>query len=277
MTDHMALTNIRTEIDRIDDAILALLQERGAVVERLVAAKGQDALTALRPAREAAVLKRLCMGHRGILPTPFVEGFWRALMGAFTNLQKPFGIHTLRDCGLDDTLWRDFLRFHYGCLIPVQLHERAETLWPTLAANTADVAVLPLSLVSACVASGAFGATHKILAKLPMFAHTRQMFPTPAYTIGHRDTPNPAEDVFVYALSFAQGVDTAVILANFGLTHEAVVAQCASTALIEITEAARDMFLRNLAAANGISSGISWRSLGSFGVEDGQNPSCQGA
>ena len=59
-----ALDRIREEIDAIDDAMLALLAKRFAAVEevkRIKAASGAIAQSPIRPAREAAILRRLVL------------------------------------------------------------------------------------------------------------------------------------------------------------------------------------------------------------------------
>jgi len=54
-----AVDNCRAEIDRIDDMILAALDERARVVQRLAVIKRHQGVAAFDPARENSVLDRV--------------------------------------------------------------------------------------------------------------------------------------------------------------------------------------------------------------------------
>ncbi|MSP68599.1 MAG: hypothetical protein EXQ96_11060, partial [Alphaproteobacteria bacterium] len=59
-SDDDRLRDLRSEVDEVDDALHDLLIRRAEIVERIAAAKqnpGVDAAT--RPAREAAIMRRL--------------------------------------------------------------------------------------------------------------------------------------------------------------------------------------------------------------------------
>ena len=52
-TETPSLTELRREIDRIDEAMHGLLMERGEIIDRLIATKQtQESGSAFRPARE---------------------------------------------------------------------------------------------------------------------------------------------------------------------------------------------------------------------------------
>ena len=61
-----SLTDLRKEIDRIDEGMHQLLIERGEIIDRLIAVKrSQDTGTsAFRPAREAEMMRRLVDGTK---------------------------------------------------------------------------------------------------------------------------------------------------------------------------------------------------------------------
>src|ERR1700682_6216882 len=88
------LAELRQEIDRIDEAVHGLLIERGEIIESLIAVKRtQESGAAFRPAREAAMMRRLVERHRGLLPLDTIESIWRVIMSAFTFVQAPFAMH----------------------------------------------------------------------------------------------------------------------------------------------------------------------------------------
>ena len=63
------LADLRGEIDRIDSEMHALLMERSSIIETLIAVKKtQVSGSAFRPGREADMMKRLALRHKGLLP-----------------------------------------------------------------------------------------------------------------------------------------------------------------------------------------------------------------
>jgi len=95
------LARLRLEVDRIDDAVVDLLLERIAVVHRIGAVKTTAALAtatvALRPAREAQIIRRLAAKAAPDLPAIAVARMWRELLAATTRLQTPFAAAVLAD------------------------------------------------------------------------------------------------------------------------------------------------------------------------------------
>ena len=88
-----ALDRIREEIDDIDDAMLALLAKRFAAVERKCArsrpASGAIVQSPIRPAREAAILRRLVDAKPDTVPAELRIRLWRAIISASTADASP--------------------------------------------------------------------------------------------------------------------------------------------------------------------------------------------
>jgi chorismate mutase len=83
-----SLASLRAEIDRIDEEMHRLLIERGEIIESLIQVKGtQETGAAFRPAREAAMMRKLVERHRGILPLDTAESIWRVIISTFTYVQ----------------------------------------------------------------------------------------------------------------------------------------------------------------------------------------------
>ena len=101
-----SLADLRREIDRIDEAMHALLIERGEIIERLIAVKKtEESGSAFRPAREADMMRRLVQRHHGSLPLDTAESIWRVIISTFTYVQAPFSVHA--DLSAGDALMRD--------------------------------------------------------------------------------------------------------------------------------------------------------------------------
>src|SRR5215813_15059185 len=91
LSETPSLAELRHEIDRIDESMHALLMERGEIIDRLIAVKQtQETGSAFRPAREAAMMRRLVDRHSGILPLDTVESIWRVIIATFTYAHRRF-------------------------------------------------------------------------------------------------------------------------------------------------------------------------------------------
>ena len=141
-TDDPAVTLalLRAEIDRHDDAIHDLLMARADIVAR-VRSLGSKGKVALRPGREADILRRLLARHHGALPRRAVVRVWRELLAATTAMQGPYAIATC-EAAPDDGLAR-CAREHFGALTPLRVHRSPAQAIAEVAAGTATVAVLP--------------------------------------------------------------------------------------------------------------------------------------
>jgi chorismate mutase len=122
--DAARLDQIRSKIDEIDEAIHRKLMERGKLIEDLQAAKGVGAAPggtgAMRPAREARMMRALAGRHRGAFPLIAAERIWREIITAFTQLQAPFSVLA---AGRPEGELMETARFYFGVTTPVELGE----------------------------------------------------------------------------------------------------------------------------------------------------------
>ena len=85
-----SLDAIRREIDSIDDQILRLLIQRAAATARVKATKAHDgsiASSPFRPAREAAMMRRLIGEAETVLDPEFLVRLWRVILSASIQSQ----------------------------------------------------------------------------------------------------------------------------------------------------------------------------------------------
>lgn len=139
-TDPSTLDTLRREIDQIDDAMHDLLMRRAAMVAQIAAAKGPGS-PAIRPAREAAILRRLAGRHRGGLPPAVVLRIWREIIGAITRMQAPLNIAVADGGGAAPR--RDLARDYFGCTAPLTLTGSAQSAIARVLDGSATVAILP--------------------------------------------------------------------------------------------------------------------------------------
>jgi len=180
-----SLADLRRDIDRIDEAMHALLIERGEIIDRLIAVKRtQESGSAFRPAREADMMRRLVQRHHGSLPLDTVESIWRVIISTFTYVQAPFAVRA--DLSAGDALMRDTARFHFGFTVPFVAHMGAASVVEAVSESKGD-----LGLVPAFAIAGAgpwwtaleFAAAPKIIARLPFVERSDHPAGMPVFVI----------------------------------------------------------------------------------------------
>lgn len=135
-----SLEALRQEIDEIDGEIHRLIKRRADVVETLGALKKAGGSTqALRPGREAQVLRRLIRTHNGPFPAVALLGLWRTMMAAFLRMQQPLEI---RVAGKDLELW-DVARIHFGAETPIACAADSDDAVAEVRAADGIAAVVP--------------------------------------------------------------------------------------------------------------------------------------
>ncbi len=182
--DH-SLTDLRQEIDRIDEAMHELLIKRGQIIDRLIAVKKtEETGSAFRPAREADMMRRLVDRHHGTLPLDTVESIWRVIISTFTYVQAPFSVHA--DLSAGDALMRDSARFHFGFTVPFVPHMGAASIVEAVSESKGDLGLIP-----AFVTAGSgpwwtaleFTVAPKIIARLPFVERADHPAAMPVFVV----------------------------------------------------------------------------------------------
>lgn len=201
------LGDVRREIDEIDDAILDLLKRRFAVVEKVKEIKGLSGDTrgiALRPAREAQVVRRLVAASRGQVPGAAVAKLWFELMAAASRFQSPITIHV--PVSAKRLEHQDLIRFHAGAELPVIEYETAAEAVKAAAGSPGGIALCPLDDggdALAQVEEDSMAALFRVLddnvkvvARLPFVVGTS---PVSALVIGQVPFDPSGDDVTLFA------------------------------------------------------------------------------
>ncbi|WP_375457978.1 chorismate mutase [uncultured Enterovirga sp.] len=207
-----ALAALRSEIDRIDEAMHRLLMERGEIIDRLIATKGTVASgSAFRPEREAAMMRVLAGRHRGLLPFDAPESIWRVIISTFTYVQAPYGVHA--DIGAGDAAMRDSARFHFGFTTPLVTHPEAASVILAVARSRGD-----LGLVAPGSAQGAWWRAledpngPKVIARLPFTDRPGHPAGTPILVVSKVPSSEGLGATRLYGAS-ADGVSEGVLTA----------------------------------------------------------------
>jgi chorismate mutase len=139
--DSPTLQSLRQEIDAIDGELHGLIRRRAALVDLISAAKEVGGL-ALRPGREAQLMRRRLATHQGPFPVSAIWRMWREMMCAFTLMQTPtIKIAICRP--LDQPGYWDLARDHFGCQIPLVAHDTPAQVLAAVRANPTTLGVVP--------------------------------------------------------------------------------------------------------------------------------------
>jgi chorismate mutase len=235
------LAAIRSRIDAIDEEMHRLLIERSGVIAELIRVKGTSAPgAALRPDREADMMRRIALRHEGDLPLVTVEHIWREIITTFTAMQAPFGIAAAP--AADALALRDLIRFYFGFSIPIADCASCDQAIGRVEESGKDVAVVAVAQSGRWWRSLAGAGAPKIFAKLPFIDIPHRPADLPAYVIGPPLRENNHADVRLLALTAADGLDAAI--ASHG-GH--VIARADDELLAELPVA---ITLENIAAAS---------------------------
>lgn len=149
------LAALREEIDAIDDQIHDLLMRRTEVVHGVARVKNaarqvseEEHLVpslAMRPDREADILRRLKGRHQGELPFHVIAQLWRELINAKTRLQGPMAV-ALFIGGHDDRPFgmRDLARAYYGAATTLNVQVTAFSALAEVVRTPGVIGVLPV-------------------------------------------------------------------------------------------------------------------------------------
>jgi chorismate mutase len=175
----ITLNTLRTRIDALDAQMHQLLIERGEIIDALIETKkSRETGSAFRPAREASMMRMLAMRHHGSLPLETVEGIWRTMIGTFTWLQMPYGVHA--DTSLGASVIQDVARFHFGFSPTLTYHKTPQEVINAVQCSTGDVGIIrfephaTLPWWFALVGEGA----PKIIARLPFIERSQDSLRT---------------------------------------------------------------------------------------------------
>jgi chorismate mutase len=203
------LKAIRDRIDQIDDAVHRLLIDRSGVIDELIQIKGTSKPgAAFRPDREADMMRRLVMRHKGRLPLATVEHIWREIITTFTAMQAPFGVVA---GPADDALaMRDAIRFYFGFSVPVAQAATNEQAIAEVARTRSHIAVVAATAVDRWWDKLLGSSAPKIFAKLPFIDIPNRPADFAAYVIGPPLQGNHVPDIQVFAVQDAPKLQAAI-------------------------------------------------------------------
>ena len=192
----------------IDDAVHDLLIRRARVVEA-VAQSGKR--SALRPGREASIIRRLLARHQGALPPQALYRIWRELLAATTSMQDGF---TLAVCDPHPgAAYTQLAREQYGALTPLRAHHSPAQAIGELSGG-ASVAVLPLPSETEGWWTALLHPDIHVVARLPFWAPRPEGSPSVQALVVAPFPPDPSEqDRSLIGLELEEDVSRAKLTA----------------------------------------------------------------
>lgn len=142
LTDATELAALRAEIDTLDDALYDLVMRRAGIVARLAQSRAKGAGPALRPGREAAILRRMLARHAGPLPRSALVRLWREIFASSTAMQASFTIVAAADHDHAEAVMR-LTRAHFGGTTPIRAMTTVSQALAALLSGEAAIATLP--------------------------------------------------------------------------------------------------------------------------------------
>jgi chorismate mutase len=136
------LDDLRRQIDAIDDQVHDLLMRRTEIVEAIAAQKKDGNVPALRPGREAIILRRLAGRHAGRFPRPALVRMWREMLSATVGMQTKFAVAVYAP--EDAAGYWDLARDHFGSHTPMTAYNSIGQVIRAVTDGQASVGILPM-------------------------------------------------------------------------------------------------------------------------------------
>lgn len=187
------LEAIRRDIDAIDDGLLTLLDRRFQASERVRAVKlAAGGLTGspFRPAREAAIIRRLLARPGSHVPPDIMVRLWRIILTGSSRSQSPITIHLSRKTAASMAA-RLLISDHFGSL-PVEEYRDEQQALLQLEAGSSDICIVETASAWAdALLQGAAGEA-QVFGCLPARLSSREV--PDMLVIGHAATEASGDD-----------------------------------------------------------------------------------
>ena len=199
------LEDIRREMDAIDDGLVNLLERRFAATEHVRAIKSKNGAlggSAFRPAREAAILRRLLSRPESLVPPELLVRLWRNILARSTQNQADVTIHISKKLNASMGL-RLRIRDYFGTL-PVEEYRDESQALMQVDTSQGDICIVETESPWVEAFVGGKGGQAKVVACLPFL----------------RDDTIPKLLVFGHSPSEPTGDDETLIISDGKLPRD---------------------------------------------------------
>jgi chorismate mutase / prephenate dehydratase len=199
------LDDIRREMDAIDDGLMNLLERRFAASEHVRTIKvksGTLAASPFRPAREAAILRRLLGRAEGLVPPDLLVRLWRVILTGSTQSQAPVSIHISKRLNSSMGL-RLRIRDYFGSIPVEEYRDEAQALMQ-VNTNPGDICIVETDSPWADAFADGKAGLARVMASLPFL----------------RDDPIPKLLIFGHSPSEPTGDDETLVVSEGKLPRD---------------------------------------------------------
>jgi len=223
-SEQQSLEELRQLIDAIDAELHEKIVERIALIDQV--AKVKQAMDgnahAIRPNREASILRVLADRHQGHLQIASVIRIWRELINGATALQGPFSVAV---CAPERSVgYWDMARNHFGSSVPMTLHTSASVVLRMVDDDPGVIGLLPLPQNGeeepwwpALASQMEYQTGPRVIWRLPFFSSPTGRFEQLEALVVAKLMPEPSgQDVTLVAIETDQNVSQARIVEQLG-------------------------------------------------------------
>lgn len=171
------LKQCREQIDRIDDQLLRLFNERARLAQQIGHAKGESAV--LRPEREAQILRRLTAANLGPLPNDSVSRLFTEVMSNCRALEAPISVAYLGPAG---TFSEQAVIKRFGGAVGGQPCASIDDVFRAVESGSAQYGLVPVENST----EGAIGRTLDLLLQTPLKLCGEVMLPVHQNLLSHQ-------------------------------------------------------------------------------------------
>ena len=142
-TENKDLTHLRQKIDKIDNSIQDLLNDRAEIVEEVRKVKDDHgSKIKIRPAREAEILYRLMKRQKGRFPKQEMTRIWREIICATIKFEGEFKLAVYYSDA--ETGFGDLARDQYGSYTPATRFSSSRRIVEAVKNGEATLGILPV-------------------------------------------------------------------------------------------------------------------------------------
>ncbi len=199
------LDDIRRKIDAIDQELFENFRHRLSLigdVARAKAAAGQNDTSAMRPGREAAILRRLSEQNDSLTPLSMTGRIWRELVNTATRMQSNLEISV---CAPDKSVgYWDLARNQFGSATAMTLHRSPSVVLGRVLDKRGMVGIMPLPMEGeenpwwVNLATSSRRASPKIIWRLPFYSSGQGQFEDlQAFAIAAVEPEDTGDDITV--------------------------------------------------------------------------------
>jgi chorismate mutase/prephenate dehydratase len=189
------LRQLREQIDRLDDELLKLANQRAALAQQIGHLK-EDGVV-LRPEREAQVLSRLQKNNKGPLSKAAVAQLFTEVMSQCRALEAPLCVAYL---GPQGTFSEAAALKRFGSAIQEQPCETIDEVFRAVESGEAHYGVVPAENST----EGAIGRTLDLLMQSPLQICGEVMLPVHQCLLGHHGDLSTIKTVYSHPQSLGQ-------------------------------------------------------------------------